>query len=79
MLSSVLRSDRAIEMSVFIVRAFVKLRELLLTNVDLAAKINELELRQKEQGEQIAEVYSVVKYLIDKPEKRKDPIGFRGD
>ncbi|MEK7607435.1 MAG: ORF6N domain-containing protein [Patescibacteria group bacterium] len=76
MLSSVLRSDRAVQMSVFIVRAFVKLHELLLTNMELAKKFNELERTQKEQGQQISTINSVVTQLINPP---KDPAGFRFD
>ncbi len=79
MLSAVLKSERAIAMSVFIIRAFIKLREMLATHKDLANKMEKLEREQREQGEQIAEVYSVVKYLIEEPKKKKNPIGFHGN
>ncbi len=77
MLSSVLNSDRAIQMSLFIVRAFIKMREMLSTHKDLANKIEEIERKQKEHGDLLASVYSVVKQLINEPVKEKDPMGFR--
>jgi len=79
MLSAVLRSDRAVQMSVFIVRAFVKLREMLATHKELACKMEELERQQKEHGSQLAAVYSIVQRLIEIPPKPPKPIGFRID
>jgi len=49
MLSAVLKSDRAVRMSIFIVRAFVQLRELLATNKELARKVEQLKAAQKQQ------------------------------
>jgi phage regulator Rha-like protein len=77
MLSSVLNSQRAVQMNILIIRAFVKLRELLATHKDLARKMEELERQQKEHGRQLAAVYSIVKKLIDVPPKRQNPIGFK--
>ncbi|MBX4209125.1 ORF6N domain-containing protein [Candidatus Parcubacteria bacterium] len=77
MLSSVLKSERAVQMSIFIVRAFIKLREMLATHKDLARKIEDLERAQREQGDQLAAVYSIVKQLIDYPAKEPKPIGFQ--
>ena len=58
MLSSVLRSPRAIEMNILIMRAFVKLRELMMTNRDIAARIEKLEQNHGETG-------SVIKILVE--------------
>jgi phage regulator Rha-like protein len=77
MLSSVLNSPRAVQMNILIIRAFVKLREMLATHKDLARKIEDLERQQKEHGQQLAAVYSIVKRLIDIPLKSSKPIGFR--
>jgi hypothetical protein len=77
MLSSVLNSLRAVQMNILIIRAFVKLREVLATHKDLARKMEELERQQKEHGQQLAAVYSIVKRLIDIPAKPHNPIGFR--
>jgi phage regulator Rha-like protein len=77
MLSSVLNSQRAVQMNILIIRAFVALREMLATHKDLARKIEDLERQQKEHGRQFAAVYSVVKRLIAAPRKpRRRPIGF---
>ncbi len=76
MLSAVLKSQRAVQMSIFIVRAFIKMREMLATHAELALKIDEIERKQKEQGDQLSSVYSVVKQLIDPPERPKKKIGF---
>ncbi len=81
MLSSVLRSDRAVQMNIYIMRAFVKLREMLATHKDLAEKIHALEKELKEQGKDITAISIAVSKLIEdhKLEKRKLPnaIGFR--
>jgi phage regulator Rha-like protein len=79
MLSSVLSSQRAVQMNILIIRAFVKLREMLSTHKELARKIEDLELQQKEHGRQLAAVYSIVKRLIEIPSKSPKPIGFRTD
>lgn len=77
MLSAVLKSQRAVEMSVYIVRAFIKLREMLATHRDLAKKMEDLERTQDEQGQQLSEVVQVLKHLLAEPEPKKEPIGFR--
>lgn len=76
MLSAVLKSELAIQMSIFIVRAFIKMRESLDQYKDLSIKINKIESKQKEQGNLLATVHSVVKHLIEKPVRPKGKIGF---
>ena len=76
MLSSVLNSDRAAQMNILIIRAFITLREMLATHKDLARKIEDFDRKQKEHGEQLAAVYSIVKQLIDPPTKPRRRIGF---
>jgi hypothetical protein len=80
MLSSVLRSGRAVQMNIYIMRAFVKLRELLATNKDLAQKIYVIEKELKEQGKDITAISVAVSRLIADHalEKKKLPnaIGF---
>src|SRR5450755_3589278 len=65
MLSSVLRSKRAVQMNILIVRAFIQLRDMLASHKDLARKIQELERQQKKQGQQIGTIYTLVKDLMD--------------
>ena len=76
MLSSILNSRRAVQLNIFIIRAFIKLRELLATNKELAHKVEELENNQKKFGEQLTVVYSMIKRMIEEPPKPKHPIGF---
>jgi hypothetical protein len=76
MLSSVLKSQRAVQMNILIIRAFVMLREMLISHKDLARNVEELERQQKEHGRQLAAVYSVVKQLIAEPRKPRKSIGF---
>ena len=63
MLSSVLNSDRAVQINIAIVRAFVKLREWILRHEDLARKMEELERAQKEQAAHIGSIYEVLEQL----------------
>ena len=73
MLSSVLNSEHAILVNVEIMRAFVTLRKLLLTNTSLARKIKGLE---KKYDEQFKVVFEAIYSLMEPPEKKKRKIGF---
>jgi len=75
MLSSVLRSRRAIRVNILIMRAFVKLKELLLTHKDLAVKIEALEKKYAEHDETIKGIFEAIKQLLEPPVKEKR-IGF---
>ena len=77
MLSSVLKSDRAVQMNIFIMRAFVKLRELLATHKDLAEKIQILEKEQKEQGKDITAITIALNKLLMEKSKLPSAMGFR--
>ncbi|MCX5709715.1 MAG: ORF6N domain-containing protein [Candidatus Omnitrophica bacterium] len=74
MLSSVLRSKRAIRVNIQIMRAFIQLRRVLLTSVNLKRKIEELE---KKYDKQFLIVFKALKELIEPPPiKKKGPLGF---
>jgi hypothetical protein len=73
MLSSVLRSPRAVQVNIAIMRAFVKLRELLATNHDLARRLDELESRYDEQ---FRAVFDAIRELMRPPDKPRPRIGF---
>ena len=73
MLSSVLRSPRAVEVNIAIMRTFVLLRRLMETNRDLAHKIDALE---KKYDEQFAVVFAAIKELVTPPAPAKKQIGF---
>jgi hypothetical protein len=64
MLASVLSGKRAMEMSIVVVRAFIMLREVMVTHRELARKVEDLERGQKEHGRHIAGIYDTVKKLI---------------
>jgi phage regulator Rha-like protein len=76
MLSSVLNSKHAVQVNLRIIRAFIALRESLATHKDLARKIEDLQRQQKEHGDKLGAVYSIVKNLIEAPTKAKPRIGF---
>jgi phage regulator Rha-like protein len=78
MLSSVLNSERAIQVNILIMRAFTKLREILLTHKVLAAKIEALEMKYAEHDETIKSIFEAIRQLLEPPpEKEKKIIGFR--
>ena len=75
MLSSVLRSPRAVQVNIMIMRAFVKMRELIASHKDLAARLDELE---KKYDHQFNYVFEAIRELIIPPEpKKKGDFGFR--
>ncbi len=76
MLSSVLRSERAIQVNIAIMRVFVRLRQMLATHKDLATKLAELENRLKDHDEQILAIFDAIRALMVPPEKPKKKIGF---
>ena len=73
MLSSVLRSPRAVEVNVEIMRAFVRLRRLLQSNAELAAKLAELEAKYDGQ---FKIGFDAIRELMTPSETDKRPIGF---
>ena len=79
MLSSVLKSNRAVEMGIFIVRTFIKLREVLATHKDLANKFNEMVRVQVRQGSQIESIQKLLLRLTTEAVQPKERIGFRRD
>jgi len=77
MAASVLNTRRAIEASIFVVRAFVKLRELLTTHKELAQKLADLERRLEDHNEQFKIVFDSIRALMASPEKPRKKIGFK--
>lgn len=76
MAASVLNSDRAIEVSVYVVRAFVKLREILRTHKELARKLDELEKRVEAHDDEITNLFEAIRLLMEPPDKPGKRIGF---
>src|SRR5437660_5323044 len=76
MLSSVLKSERAVKVNIAIMRAFVKLRQTLETNRQLARKFAELERRIGKHDEEIDAIIEAIRQLMAPPEKPHREIGF---
>ncbi|MDI6736265.1 MAG: ORF6N domain-containing protein [bacterium] len=79
MLSSVIKSQRAIQVNIVIMRAFVKLREILSTHKELVYKLNELERKTEKHDTQIQAIFEAIRQLMTPPEKPKQRIGFYKD
>ena len=79
MLGNVLKSARAIEVSLLVVRTFVRLRELLSANKDLAVKVDELERKLIGHDKAILNLVTAIKELMTTPQKKKRSIGFTAD
>jgi hypothetical protein len=83
MAATILNSPRAVEMSVYVVRAFVQLRELLASNKELARRFAQLETRLDKKltthDEAIAAILSAIRQLMHPPVPKRRPIGFTAD
>ena len=79
MAASVLNSVRAVEMSVYVVRAFVQLRAVLLDQKVLADKLDALERRVSHHDNSLAEVINAIRALMTQPKPASRPIGFTAD
>ena len=79
MLSSVLRSERAIQVNIVIMRAFTRLRQILASHKELARKVEELERKYGKHELEITTVFKVLKKLMQKPveERPRKQIGFQ--
>ena len=82
MLSSVLKSGKAIQVNIQIVRVFTKMRELLLSQKDLVLKVEKIETKLDGQGHEIQVLFEYIKKLIESDQKRKSQssrkqIGFK--
>jgi hypothetical protein len=79
MLSSVLKSKRAVQVNVEIMRTFVRLRQMLATHADLARKLRDLE---KKYDHQFKIVFDAIRALMEPPteeQKKRRPIGYHGE
>ena len=76
MAASVLNSPRAEEVSVFVVRAFVKLRQLVLAHKDLAGKLDQLERKVGSHDEAIKQLVAAIRQLMAPPDPPQNQMGF---
>ena len=80
MLSSVLKSERAIQVNIAIMRTFAKLKEILATHKELAAKLGELETKVGKHDQDIRLIFEAIRQLMARPpEPSKRKIGFHAD
>jgi hypothetical protein len=79
MLSSVLRSDKAVEMNIAIMRAFVRLREMIAAHKDLAERFGKLEASHDEHASVINIIVEEIKSMKALPEPSNWRIGFHAD
>ena len=73
MLSSVLNSQRAVQVNIAVMRTFVRLRQMLISNADLARKLEQLE---KKYDQQFKVVFDAIRQLMIPPEPKRKQIGF---
>jgi len=76
MLSSVLKSKRAVQVNIEIMRTFVRIRAVLTSNRNLAAKLKELEGHIQDHDEKIEIIFEAILQLLTLPEETRNPIGF---
>ena len=77
MVASVLNTERAVQVSIYVVRAFVKLRQMLAPYKELMGKLGQLERKLQIHDKQIITIIEAIKLLIPPPEdKPKEPFGF---
>jgi len=79
MLSTVLNSERAIQVNIAIMRVFVQFRSMLSTHKELALKLKRLENKVGNNSQEIQVIFEAIRKLIATPEKPKKRIGFHGD
>ena len=79
MAATILSTPRAVETSLYVVRAFVQLRELLASNAELALKLSELERKLKGHDEAITAILSAIRELTSPPAPKRRSIGFTAD
>jgi hypothetical protein len=77
MLSSVLNSERAVQVNIAIMRAFVQMRELAASNRELASKFAELERRMGDHDEAIRTLFDAIRQMMQPAEKGRKSIGFK--
>jgi len=77
MLSSVLNSERAIDVNIRIIRIFSRLREMLLTHKDILLKLEQLEKQVLQNSDEIQLIFTALKQLLNPPMEPRKPIGFK--
>ena len=79
MLANILKSGRAIEMSIKIIDVFVKLREMLLTHSEILLKLEQLEKKVSGHDENIIMIFEALQHLISPLHETRNRLGFKPD
>ena len=79
MLSGVLRSPKAIKVNIAIMRAFIRLRQIISSNKELAFRLEQLEKRTDKNDKEIQSIIAAIHQLIVQEEKPKRRMGFHAD
>jgi uncharacterized membrane protein len=77
MVATVLNSPSAVRASIQVVRAFVRLREILSTNKELAQKFSQLERKIEKHDDEMKLIFSAIRQLMSPKETKKQKIGFK--
>ena len=77
MLANVLKSEKAIQMSVRIIEVFVKMREIALTHKDILLKLQQIEKKVTQHDGELNELFEAVRQLLTEPKKERVKIGFK--
>jgi hypothetical protein len=77
MLSSVLRSETAVQVNIQIIRVYTKVRQFLIDNKELWQKVEAIERTLAKKDEEIQAIFKILKQLLIKEEKPREPIGFK--
>lgn len=77
MLSSVLRSERAIQVNIQIIRVYTKMKQLLLDNKDLWVKVEKIEQSLVKKDEEVKEIFKVLKKPLFQEDKPRNVVGFK--
>ncbi|PCH95508.1 MAG: hypothetical protein COB85_04465 [Bacteroidetes bacterium] len=77
MLATVLRSDRAIKISIHIIKTFVKLRQVISTHKELASQLSKLEDKVDNHDSSIKAIFEAIQQLLEQPKKSRKRIGYK--
>ncbi|HZI55030.1 MAG TPA: ORF6N domain-containing protein [Chitinophagaceae bacterium] len=77
MLSSVLRSERAIQVNIQIIRVYTKMKQILLDNKDLWMKIEKIEQSLVKKDEEVKAIFKVLKKLLSQDDQPRNVVGFK--
>lgn len=76
-LSSVLNSEKAIQVNIQIMRIYSRMRELMFTHKDILLKLEQMEKQTSKNSKEIAQIFEALKRLLHKPEEERKRVGYK--